>query len=176
MTTAEDTGSASFVGLEWREAEPADAASVAAAIDDWWPGQHMVHAVCPQLFEHFGDTCVIAEADGELVGFLVGFVSQRMPGTGYVHYSGVRPDHRGRGIGKGLYERFAEAMRVRGCVRLYAETGTWNRDSIAFHQRLGFELEPGDDVVEGLPVHRDAAGVGFDFVVMVMPLVLGGAR
>ncbi len=153
--------------IEWRTAESGDAAAVAQAIDDWWPGKHMVHAVCPQLFEHLGDTCALAEQDGELVGFLVGFVSQRMPRTGYVHYAGVHPGRRGLGIGRELYRRFSTAMAGRGCTRLYAETGTWNVDSIAFHRSLGFTLEPGDETIDGLPVHHDAAGVGFDFVVMV---------
>jgi ribosomal protein S18 acetylase RimI-like enzyme len=156
--------------LTWRGAEPTDAAAVAKAIDDWWPGKHMVHAVCPQLFEHFGDTCVVAEREGALVGFLVGFVSQRMPGTGYVHYAGVRPDCRGLGIGQEMYRRFTEAAADRGCTRLLAETGAWNVESIAFHQNVGFTLEPGDEIVDGLPVHHDAAGLGFDFVVMVKPL------
>jgi len=156
--------------VTWRPAEPGDAAAVARAIDDWWPGKHMVHAVCPQLFEHLGDTCVIAEVDGALVGFLVGFVSQRMTGTGYVHYVGVHPERRGLGIGKELYRRFADVVRARGCTRLLAETGTWNVRSIAFHRSIGFALEPGDEVVDGLPAHHDAAGLGFDFVVMVMPL------
>ncbi|HJW75871.1 MAG TPA: GNAT family N-acetyltransferase, partial [Thermoleophilia bacterium] len=126
MTATSRSEPAPLVGLTWRDAVPRDAAPVAAAIDDWWPGRHMVHAVCPQLLEHLGDTCVIAEVGGELVGFLVGFVSQRMPGTGYIHYAGVRPDCRGRGVGRELYRRFTEAARLRGCTRLYAETGTWN--------------------------------------------------
>jgi GNAT superfamily N-acetyltransferase len=156
--------------ITWRSADPGDAKAVARAIDDWWLGRHMVHAVCPQLFEHLGDTCVIAEADGELIGFLVGFASQRLPETGYVHYAGVHPGRRGLGIGREMYGRFADSMRAHGCTRLCAETGTWNVESIAFHRSIGFELEPGSDVVDGLPVHHDGAGVGFDFVVMVMPL------
>ncbi len=59
--------------VAWHAAEPTDAGAVAQAIDDWWPGRHMVHAVCPQLFEHLGDTCIIGEEDGGLVGFLAGF-------------------------------------------------------------------------------------------------------
>jgi len=158
----------SVSALTWRQAEPGDAEAVGRAIDDWWPGIHMAHAVCPQLFEHLGDTCVIAEDAGVLVGFLVGFLSQRQAGTGYVHFAGVHPDHRGRGIGRELYRRFAIEVRRRGCTRLLAETGTWNVKSIAFHQNVGFTLEPGDEVIDGLPVHHDAAGVGFDFVVMVL--------
>ena len=160
----------SGAALTWRPADPGDAKSVAQAIDDWWPGVHMVHAVCPQLFEHLGDTCVIAEDDGRLVGFLVGFLSQRLAETGYVHYAGVHPDYRGRGIGHELYHRFADEVRRRGGTTLRAETGTWNVKSIAFHRALGFTLEPSEEVIDGLPVHRDAAGVGFDFVVFVRRL------
>lgn len=162
--------------LTWRQAEPGDAEAVCRAIDDWWPGIHMVHAVCPQLFEHLGDTCVIAEDDGRFVGFLVGFLSQRQADTGYVHYAGVHPDYRGRGVGHELYRRFADEARRRGRTRLLAETGTWNVKSIAFHQRMGFTLEPGDEVIDGLSVHHDAAGVGFDFVVMVLRLDEGTSR
>lgn len=85
--------------LTWRQAEPGDAEAVGQAIDDWWPGIHMAHAARPQLFEHLGDTCIIAEDDGVLVGFLVGFLSQRQADTGYVHHAGVHPDYRGRGVG-----------------------------------------------------------------------------
>ena len=160
-------------GLAWRAAEPADAAAVSAAIDAWWPGQHMVHGVCPQLFEHMGDTCIIVEEQGRLVGFLVGYLSQRRPGAGYVHYAGVHPDLRGGGLGHEMYRRFADLVRRRGGTHLYAETGTWNTRSIAFHRSIGFRLEPGDEVIEGIPVHHDEAGVGFDFVVMTMPLGQG---
>ena len=163
-------------GLTWRPAEPTDAEAVGQAIDAWWPGIHMVHAVCPQLFEHLGDTCTIVEDDGRLVGFLVGFLSQRLADTGYVHYAGVHPDYRGRGIGRELYRRFADEVRRRGGTRLLAETGTWNVKSIAFHRDLGFTLEPGDEISDGLPVHHDAAGVGFDFVVMVLRLDEGATR
>jgi len=162
--------------LTWRPAKPTDAEAVGRAIDAWWPGLHMVHAVCPQLFEHLGDTCVIVEDDGRLVGFLVGFLSQRLADTGYVHYAGVHPDYRGRGIGRELYRRFADEVRRRGGTGLLAETGTWNVKSIAFHRDLGFTLEPGDEIVDGLPVHHDAAGVGFDFVVMVLRLDEGTSR
>jgi N-acetylglutamate synthase-like GNAT family acetyltransferase len=154
----------------WRPAEPTDAEAVAKAIDDWWPGRHMVHAVCPQLFEHFGDTCVIVHDEEGLLAFLVGFASQRMAGTGYIHFAGVRPGSRGSGLGREMYRRFSADMRARGCTRLYAETGAWNKDSIAFHRSIGFELQPGDAIVDDLPVHHDAAGVGFEFVVMVKPL------
>jgi ribosomal protein S18 acetylase RimI-like enzyme len=159
--------------LTWREAQPRDAAVVAAAIDAWWPGRHIVHGVCPQLLEHLGDTCQIVEDHGELVGFLVGYLSQRLPDAGYIHYAGVHPDWRGRGVGREMYRRFAADVRERGRTRVVAETGAWNRESIAFHARVGFTLEAGDEIVDGLPVHRDVTGLGFDYVRMVLRLEKG---
>ena len=162
----------SEAGLVWRTAEAGDAEAVVAAIDDWWPGIHMVHGVCPQLLEHFGDTCLIGEDDGRLVAFLVGFMSQRFPDAGYVHYMGVRPDLRGGGLGTEMYRRFAATTRERGRARVLAEAGAWNVRSIAFHKRVGFTMEPGDEIVDGLPVHHPT-GHGFDYVAMVWELSAG---
>jgi len=156
--------------LTWRSAEPSDAEAVAAEIDAWWPGLHMVHAVCPQLFQHFGDTCLVVEDAGRLVAFLVGMMSQRLPNAGYVHYAGVHPDYRGRGLGREMYERFAAMTRGHGRSELFAETGAWNTRSIAFHTSLGFTLTPGDAVVDGMPIHHDTTGHGFDYVEMVWRL------
>jgi len=157
-------------GLVWRTADPSDSDAVIAAITDWWPGIHMVHAVCPQLFEHFGDTCIIVEDDDGLIGFLVGFMSQRFSDAGYVHYAGVRPGHRGAGLGTEMYTRFAQVTRDHGKTEVLAETGAWNVQSIAFHKRVGFTLEPGDEIVDGIPVHHDTTGHGFDYVEMVWRL------
>ena len=156
--------------LVWRTAAPGDARAVSAAIDDWWPGRHAVHGVCPQLLEHFGDTCILVERDGAMIGFLIGFMSQRFADAGYVHYSGVHPEHRGAGLGRAMYERFAQTTRARGRREVLAEAGAWNVKSIAFHTALGFTLKPGDDVVDGLPVHLDTIGLGSDYVEMVWRL------
>ncbi len=164
---------ASVTGLIWRPAEASDAAALTRAIDEWWPGGHIVHGICPQLLEHVGDTCFIVEDEGELVGFLVGYLSQRVSDAGYVHYAGVRPDRRGRGIGREMYGRFVDLICECGRTRVVAETGAWNRASIAFHERVGFVLEPADEMVDGLPVQRDTTGMGFDFVRLT--LRLGGA-
>lgn len=37
-------------------------------------------------------------------------------------------------------------------------------------QLVGFTLGPGDEVIDGLPAHHDAAGVGPDSVVLVLRL------
>ncbi len=160
----------------FRTAEPEDAPVVVAAIEAWWSHTHMVHGVCPQLFQHMGDTCLIVEDGGEMIAFLVGFMSQRMPACGYVHYMGVRPDLRGQGLGRELYRRFAAMTRARGRTEVFAEVGAWNVDSIAFHKAVGFELLPGGDVVDGTPLFRDTGSRGVDYIEMVWRLDAGDTQ
>ena len=158
--------------LTWRTAEPEDAVPVRVALDDWWE-KRLHHCVQPQLFEHYGDTTLIVEADGDLVGFLVGWLSQRFPEVAYVHFMGVRQDHRRCGLGLELYRRFAAMGREHGRTVLRAETGAFNRRSVAFHRSIGFTIEPGDEIVDGVAVHHDAIGIGGDYVVFSMDLRTG---
>jgi predicted GNAT superfamily acetyltransferase len=127
--------------LEIRHAEPADHARVAAVMDDWWGGRR-VRDMLPRLFfTHFRETSFVAEDGGWLVGFLCGFLSQTYPDQAYVHFVGVAPDRRGDGLARDLYERFFEAARAAGRSSVRCVTSPVNTGSIAFHTKLGFEIE-----------------------------------
>jgi GNAT superfamily N-acetyltransferase len=125
-----------------RALRPSDYRPVISVIDDWWGGRHMADMLPRPFFEHFTDTSFAAERDGELVGFLVGFKSQSRRGEAYIHFVGIHPDERGRGLGRRLYERFFAA--VRGCEVVRAVTSPVNRGSVEFHRRMGFEVDHGD--------------------------------
>ncbi len=138
-----------------RGVEQSDYERVLAVIDDWWGGRTMSTRLSRVFFEHFGTTSFVAEADGELVGFLLGFVSQTYPGEAYVHFVGVRPDHRRAELGTTLYERFFGAAYTQYCSIVRAATSPANKGSIAFHRALGFAIEPGNGEIGGVPVRRD---------------------
>jgi len=156
-------------GLLWRSATAADADPIAAAIDTWW-ARHLRHFVHPLFLEHFGDTCLVVEDRGKLVAFLVGMLSQRQAEKAYVHFMGVHPDYRRLGLGRELYERFFALVRERGRTVIVAETGAFNAQSIAFHRRLGFAFEGGDEIVDGVPVTRNVHGTGEDVVLFSLRL------
>jgi ribosomal protein S18 acetylase RimI-like enzyme len=97
----------------------------------------------PRLFfTHFRDTSFVAEDDeGGLVGFLCGFLSQTYPDQAYIHFVGVSPEQRGAGLARELYDRFFTAARAAGRTSVHCVTSPANAGSLAFHARLGFEVE-----------------------------------
>lgn len=112
------------------------------------------------FFEHFGPTSFLVTSPEGALAFLIGFRSQSHVDTGYIHFVGVHPDLRGRGVGRFLYERFFDSVRSLGCTRVECITSPTNRNSVAFHRRMGFELLQGDGEVDGLPVALNHSGDG----------------
>lgn len=139
-------------------------------MDGWWGGRRVAHKLPRLFFRHFADTSFVVEEGGDLVAFLVGFVSQAVLGEAYVHFFGVHPEHRGQGIGARLYGLFFEEVRRRGCTRVRCVTSPVNAESIAFHRRLGFRIEAGDGESDGIQVHTDYDGDGGEKVVFVREL------
>jgi len=147
-----------------RPIRPSDYRPVISVIDGWWNGRHMADMLPRLFFEHFSDTCFAAERDAELAGFLIGFRSQSRPAEAYIHFAGVRPGERGRGLGRRLYECFFAAVQARDCHLVRAVTSPVNRGSVKFHQQMGFDIEAGDTRVSGVPVTAGYDGDGQDRV------------
>jgi ribosomal protein S18 acetylase RimI-like enzyme len=146
--------------MQLRHAHPLDYDRVLGVIDDWWEGRHMSQKLSHVFFSHFATTSFVLEADGELVGFLLGFLSQTRPEEAYVHFVGVHPGYRRLGLGRRLYERFLAAARMHDRVWVRSITSPLNQSSIAFHRSMGFEPLRGDLVIDGVPVWLDYAGEG----------------
>jgi ribosomal protein S18 acetylase RimI-like enzyme len=146
--------------LTIRSARAPDWDKVMEVIVGWWGGRDL-RALLPRLFfQHFTDSSFVVESDGRLIAFLVGFACPTHPDEAYIHFVGVDPDLRGRGIGRMLYERFFAfaAESGRDVVRLV--TSPVNKGSIAFHRRMGFAVLPGDGEIDGVSVWRDYDGPG----------------
>ncbi len=127
----------------------------------------MTHNLPKLFFRHFEDTSFVVEEDGEIVAFLIGFISQSRREEAYIHFAGVHPEHRERGVAKALYERFFDEARGRGCERVRCITSPVNESSIAFHTRMGFEISAGNGESGGISVHQNYDGDGKAKVVFV---------
>jgi ribosomal protein S18 acetylase RimI-like enzyme len=117
---------------------------VVSVLDRWWGGPSGERAH-PVFFYELGENALIAEEDGEVVGFLLGFIAPTSPPTAYVHLVGINPDHRRRGVGKDLYEQFTRRAKEAGAERIKAITTVGNEGSIRFHQALGFAMQEDTD-------------------------------
>jgi ribosomal protein S18 acetylase RimI-like enzyme len=126
------------MSLQVRLLDHTDYDSIIAVIDDWWGGRHMVPMLPRLFFDHFRESSFIAQAGGDRLGFLVGFLSNPFPHEAYIHFVGVHPEHRRTGIGRILYERFFELGIREGRTVVRSVTSPVNENSIAFHKRWDF--------------------------------------
>jgi GNAT superfamily N-acetyltransferase len=75
-------------------------------------------------------------------GLLVAFMSAAQPQVAYIHFVGVRPDHRKTALARALYAEFTLYARQHG-RELCAITVLGNTPFIRFHERLGFAVRDG---------------------------------
>lgn len=154
--------------LTFRRPTEGDHSRLMDVVDEWWGGRRM-RALLPRLWlQHFAGTSWIAEApDGRLRGFVIAFLSQDDPTTGYVHMIAGDPNVRRAGIGRALYQRAFADLASHGARRVMAVTWPGNRTSVAFHRALGFQVDdgPGTRSIYGTPAFADYDGPGEDRVV-----------
>jgi len=83
---------------------------------------------------------LIGEMDGEALGFALFFHNfstfEGRPGL-YLEDLFVRPEARGKGLGKALLAELARLAVERGCARLEWWVLDWNEPSIGFYRSLG---------------------------------------
>jgi ribosomal protein S18 acetylase RimI-like enzyme len=143
-----------------RAARPDDYDAIAAVVDDWWG--RPVRSALPRLFLDFfhQTSLVIQDADG-LAGFLIGLLPPDAVDGAYIHFVGVAPRARKRGLARAMYDEFFRMAGREGRRSVAAITSPANVASIAFHRSLGFAMRG--------PV-PDYNGPGWDMMVFGRPL------
>jgi GNAT superfamily N-acetyltransferase len=129
-----------------RSATPADVPLILAFVRDLAEYEREPHAVQVTeeqlLRDGFGEKsyyeCLIAEADGAPAGIALFFPIYSTWQGRSLHLEDlfVRPDFRGRGIGKALLEHVAGLAAERGCARLQWDVLNWNTPAIDFYRSL----------------------------------------
>jgi GNAT superfamily N-acetyltransferase len=131
-----------------RAATPDDAALVHAFVRELAAYESLAHEVeaseADLAAALFGPNprvfCDIAEQDGEAAGFALwfyNFSTFRGRHGIYLEDLYVRPDSRGRGIGRQLIRRLAARCVAEGLARFEWWVLDWNEPSIAFYESLG---------------------------------------
>jgi ribosomal protein S18 acetylase RimI-like enzyme len=158
------------VDIRIRHIEESDYDAIISLLNEWWGGRPMATMLPRLFFRHFSETGFFAELGDQAVGFLIGFFSARFNSEAYIHFAGVHPNHRKKGIGRYLYHRFFDVSRKHGRSIIRCVTSPVNKKSIAFHRSMGFQLEPSTENSNGIPIHRNYDGPGEDRVLFLKRL------
>lgn len=98
----------------------------------WPPGSYRY-----ELYDNPLARCWVADADGRVVGSLVGWL---ILDEYQVATLSVDPDHRREGIGKALLETAMTAAQAEGAVRFTLEVRTGNAAAQALYRAFGFTM------------------------------------
>jgi len=156
--------------MKIRTVNSSDYHVISPVINDWWGGRQMSDMLPKLFFDHFQNTSFIAEIDGKIVGFLIGFLSQSRNDEAYIHFVGVHPEYRKQNIARKLYNQFFRVVKEQGRNIVRCVTSPINKTSIAFHTKMGFKIEKGNQEVNGLTIFNDYDGPGQDRVLFIKKL------
>jgi GNAT superfamily N-acetyltransferase len=145
IPTMSNTGGSSFLIRPARADDSAVIANLVRELAVYEKLEQFARATADDFREHlFGARpfalTFMAEVDGEPVGFALAFPTfstfRGQPGL-YLEDLYVKPEHRGKGIGKALLATLAKLARDRGFGRLEWSVLDWNEPSIGFYRSLG---------------------------------------
>lgn len=134
--------------IEIREAELEDLSQVFALGErlftaDLWPTLYRTwdEYEVVELFATDGDTCLVAEMEGKVVGFALGTLIEKRRSSwtyGYLLWLGVDPDVGRRGVGARLVRRITDVFIQNGARMLLVDTDADNERAIEFFKAQGF--------------------------------------
>jgi GNAT superfamily N-acetyltransferase len=136
-----------------RAAEPRDLTAIVGLIRELAEFERLTHLlrVTPEtLRPHlFGDKpvveCVVGELGGEVVAFALFFTNfstfLAQPGL-YLEDLYVKPEHRGRGLGRALLEHLGALAVQRDYGRFEWSVLDWNEHAIRFYKGMGATVMP----------------------------------
>ncbi len=114
--------------------------------DDFGDGKPLTadarQGLIPGLLRHGGGRVFLAYEDEQPLGMaicLVGFSSFRGKLLVNIHDIAVRPDARGKGIGRKLLEAVEADARALGCCKVTLEVRSDNHRAMGLYRSVGFE-------------------------------------
>lgn len=139
--------------LTYRFAEEKDIAVILEFIKELAEYEKMLNDVVADekllkewIFDKKKAEVILAEVDGKEAGFALFFhnFSTFLGRAGiYLEDLFVKPEFRGKGIGKGLLKQLAKITVERGCGRLEWSCLDWNKPSIDFY--ISLDAKPMDE-------------------------------
>lgn len=94
------------------------------------------------LFNSDSELCIVAEFDGEIVGFALGTTVEKHNSAwkyGYLVWIGTKPGLQKRGTGKELFDEIKDRMVDQGVRMVIIDTDADNKAGINFFRKQGFD-------------------------------------
>ncbi|MCU0559916.1 MAG: GNAT family N-acetyltransferase [Desulfobacterales bacterium] len=88
------------------------------------------------------DVCLVAEAGGRVVGFMISYILTAgfgMAQSAWIATMGVDPGFMGQGIGARMAEEIFAAYRAQGIDNVYTSVRWDSTDMLSFFKTLGFD-------------------------------------
>jgi len=100
------------------------------------------------LYERFPETFIVAEENGEVVGYVMCRIETGLPDfgllgiakKGHVISIAVLPEHQRREIGKALMKEAMSGMRFHKAKECILEVRVSNTPAVNLYRKLGFEV------------------------------------
>lgn len=97
----------------------------------------------------FSETCIVAEKNGHIMGFVTGYRPPRKPDTVFVWQIGVAPEARGRGLGSQVLDRLLGSEACASVRYLDTNVTPSNEASRAMFRSLARRLDASIEEQEG---------------------------
>lgn len=127
------------------------------AVDDLERVKYINHVCLPEnytdyffvdLHRRFPETFVVAEEDGEVVGYIMCRIETGLSifgfhgliKKGHIVSVAVLPQHRRKGVGQALVTMAMENMRFYKAKQCFLEVRTSNTPAIDLYKKLGFQV------------------------------------
>ena len=88
------------------------------------------------------DICLVAELDGQIVGFMISYILTLGFGiekSAWIATLGVKPEYMGQDIGKNLANKIFEYYKAEGIENVYTSVRWDSPDLLSFFKTMGFD-------------------------------------
>jgi ribosomal protein S18 acetylase RimI-like enzyme len=92
-------------------------------------------AALAATLDHAADLFVVAEAEGQIIGAVLGTFDGR---RGWLHHLAVAPAWQGHGVGRRLVAEVEARLRTHGCAKINLHVEPDNVEVAGFYDRIGY--------------------------------------
>lgn len=120
-----------------------------------FPNEEVAKGVLAQLFSHPGFYCVVAEANGKLIGS--NCLDERTPIAGVGPIT-VDPDVQNQNIGRALMLAVMKRAEEKGFAGIRLLQAAFHNRSLSLYTKLGFDAREPLSVMQGPPILKEMDG------------------